>query len=108
VSVRNLDKLSERARSVLTTLCSNYRERMLVRANFRCSVYYGADKFQKEIERSLKAIKRAGFITSYRFADAETDPDTDLCYFDVYADMNMSVEEMAEVCVNSQTVFRQS
>lgn len=101
-----ISKLSEKAKSILKTLCSNYRGNMRVKAAFRCSVHYGLDKFVADTKKQLDALKKAELILSYRFADEETDPDTELCYFNVHADLNLSVEDMAEISANSQTVFK--
>ena len=98
-------KLSEKSQSVLKTLCSNYRGSMRVKANFRCSSYYGLEKFLDETTESLDALKKAKLISSYSVSGEETDENTDMCYFDINADMNISIEEMAEISVNSQTVF---
>ena len=97
--------LSDKAQSVLKTLCSNYRGAMRVKASFRCSVHYGLEKFISDTQVPLDELKAAGIILSYQIADEETDDNTDLCYFNVFADMNLQIEEMAEICANSQTVF---
>jgi predicted DNA-binding ArsR family transcriptional regulator len=78
---------------------------MRIQASFRCSMHYGLDKFIDDTKKPLNELKKARMISSYRIADEDTDQDTELCYFNVYADINLSVEEMAEISVNSQTVF---
>jgi len=98
-------KLSEAAQSVLKTLCSNYRGALRVKASFRCSVHFGLAKFIKQVTSSLNELKKAKIILNHRIMDEETDESTDLCYFNVLADMNVSLEEMAEISANSQTVF---
>ncbi len=103
--MNKFSKLSEKAQSVLKTLCSNYRGTMRIQASFRCSVHYGLEKFMKDTQKPLDELKKARMISSYRIADEDTDADAELCYFNVCADMNLSVEEMAEISVNSQTVF---
>ena len=100
-------KLSEKTQSILRTLCSNYRGDMRVKATFRCSVHYGVQKFMDEVSRSLRQLKRAKLIQSFYLSAEEIDEETDQAYFDVSADLNISVEEMAEVSINSQTVFIQ-
>lgn len=98
-------KLSYSAQSVLKTLCSNYREKTDVKASFRCSIYYGLSKFIKDIKKSLIELEKFGFVSSYRIGDEETDEETDMCYFNTYATLSISVEDMAEISVNSQTIF---
>ena len=98
-------KISDKALSVLKTLCSNYRGSMRVKANFRCSTHYGTSKFLSEVTSQLDELKKVKAIAGYTIADEETDENTDLFYFNVFADMNLSLEEMAEVSINSQTVF---
>jgi len=98
-------KISDKALSVLKTLCSNYRGSMRVKANFRCSTHYGTNKFMQEVSSQLDELKKANAIAGYTIADEETDENSDIFYFDVHADMNLSIEEMAEVSINSQTVF---
>ena len=100
-------KLSEKTQSILRTLCSNYRGDMRVTATFRCSVHYGLQKFTDDISRSLRQLKRAKLIQNFYIAAEEIDEETDQAYFDVTADLNMCVEDMAEVSVNSQTIFIQ-
>jgi len=97
--------LSEKAQSVLKTLCSNYRGSLRVKAAFRCSVHFGLDKFVKQTKVQLEALKKANIILSYQITDEDTDESVDMCYFNVFADMNLSLEEMAEISANSQTVF---
>jgi len=103
----DINILSERTKGVLRTLCSNYRGNMRVKATFRCSTHYGAPKFTEEITRALKQLKRAKFIQNFYISGEETDEETDQYYFDVNADLSMAVEDMAELSVNSQTVFIQ-
>jgi len=97
--------LSEKAQSVLKTLCSNYRGAPRVKAAFRCSVHFGLAKFLKKTTSQLDELKNANIILSYQITDEETDENADMCYFNVFADMNLSLEEMAEISANSQTVF---
>ena len=104
-SMNKFSKLSEKAQSVLKTLCSNYRGNMRVKANFRCSSHYGIEKFLEETENSVIELKKANMIQGYQVSEHELDENTDLCYFDITADMNLSLEEMAEISINSQTVF---
>jgi len=97
--------LSEKAQSVLKTLCSNYRGSLRVKASFRCSVHFGLAKFIDQTKVSLDELKKANIILSYQITDEDTDDTTDMCYFNVLADMNLGLEEMAEISANSQTVF---
>jgi len=97
--------LSYEAQNVLKTLCSNYRGVMRVKAEFRCSMHHGIKKFREEISKSMREIRRSKLITSWRITDEETDEDLEMCYFNVHCNLNISVEEMAELSVNSQTVF---
>ena len=97
--------LSEKAQSVLKTLCSNYRGSLRVKASFRCSIHFGLQKFIDQTTAQLNELKKANIILSYQISDEETDENTDICYFNVFADMNISLEEMAEISANSQTVF---
>ncbi|MCL2862251.1 MAG: hypothetical protein FWE22_07575 [Firmicutes bacterium] len=103
-----MKQISEKAESVLRTLCSNYRGSTDVAAQFRCSIYYGSKKFKKEINDNLKELKKAGAITSFHISGEDIDEENDLVYYDVKASMNLSVEEMAEVSQNSQTVYKAS
>ena len=103
-----MKQVSEKAESVLRTLCSNYRGASDVFAQFRCSTFYGSKKFKKEISDSLKELKKAGAITSFHVSGEDLDEDNDLVYYVVKASMNLSVEEMAEVSQNSQTVYKAS
>ncbi|MCL2061411.1 MAG: hypothetical protein FWH03_02155 [Firmicutes bacterium] len=102
----NLLNVSPKAQSVLKTLCSNYRGSMRVKAQFRCSVHYGLKSFIAETGAYLSELKAAGLIASYRISEDEKDDEGDLCYFSVTADLNLSVEEMAEISANSQTIFQ--
>jgi|GEM_PF-866806 len=102
---KKVSNLNEKEQSVLKTLCSNYRGSLRVKASFRCSVHFGLDKFISKTKQSLDALKKANIILSYCIADEDTDENTDMCYFNVHADMNLSLEEMAEISANSQTVF---
>jgi len=70
-------------------------------------VHYGLQRFVDEISRALRQLKRAKYIQNFYISAEEIDEETDLAFFDVQADLSMSVEEMAEVSVNSQTVFIQ-
>jgi len=97
--------LSEKAQSVLKTLCSNYRGSLRVKASFRCSVHFGLKKFIAQTRAPLDELKKSHIILNYQITDEETDDNTDLCYFNVLTDMNISLEEMAEISANSQTVF---
>ena len=103
--MKKFDNLSEKAQSILLTLCSNFRSSFGVRAQFRCSVHYGLETFVKEVEEALRELKENKCIKSFRISDQETDEDTDMCYFNVNCDLNLSVEEMAEISSHSQTVF---
>ncbi|MCL2234125.1 MAG: hypothetical protein FWC11_02785 [Firmicutes bacterium] len=103
-----MKSVSEKAESVLRTLCSNYRGTSDVVAQFRCSTYYGSKKFKKEINDDLKELKKAGAISSFHISSEDIDEDNDLVYYEVKASMNISVEEMAEVGANSQTVYKAS
>jgi len=100
--------ISEKAEGVLRTLCSNYRGSTDVLAQFRCSVFYGSKKFKKEINNDLKELKRAGAVTSFHISNEDIDEENDLVYYKVKASMNLSVEEMADVSQNSQTVYKAS
>ena len=101
-------KLSEKTESVLRTLCSNYRGSSDVTAQFRCSTYYGAKKFSDEITLSLKELKKEKAITSFHLSDEDIDEENDLVYFDAKVSLNLSVEEMAEIAANSQTIYKAS
>lgn len=101
----NYSKLDEKAQSVLRTLCSNYRGDMRVKAQFQCYTYYGIDKFTKEITKSLNALKKLKCVNSFSVGAEDIDEETEIAYFDIYADMAVEVEEMAEIAINSQTVF---
>lgn len=100
-----MDVLSEESQSVLKTLCSNYRGVMRVKAEFRCSMHYGLDKFKKEVSANMREIRRAKLVTTWRINEEETDEDLEMCYFMVHCNLNLDVDDMAELSVNSQTVF---
>ncbi|MDR3021179.1 MAG: hypothetical protein LBU60_00665 [Clostridiales bacterium] len=100
-----MDALSYEAQTVLRTLCSNYRGAMRVKAEFRCSIHHGLDKFKQETAKSMREIRRAKLVTSWRITDEYIDEEIDLCYFTVNANLNIQIEDMAELSVNSQTVF---
>jgi hypothetical protein len=100
-----MDSLTYESQTVLRTLCSNYRGAMRVKAEFRCSVYHGLDKFKAETSKCMREIRRAKLVTSWRITDEYIDEEIDLCYFTVTANLNLQVEDMAELSVNSQTVF---
>jgi len=97
--------LSEKAQSVLKTLCSNYRGAMRIKAAFRCSTHHGTEKFLSEVTNQLDELKNAHVIASYQIADEDLDQNVDMFYFNVFADLNLSLEEMASISANSQTVF---
>jgi len=100
-----LSTLSDKAQAVLRTLCSNYRGSLRVKASFRCSVHYGLTKFIDDTKKELDELKAAKVILNYRIADEETDEDNDMCYFNVHSEMNLPIEQMAEIAQHSQTVF---
>jgi len=100
-----MNALSSEAQNVLLTLCSNYRGAMRVKAEFRCSVFHGLDKFKKETSKHMREIRKAKLVTSWRITDEYIDDEIDLCYFTVNANLNLQIEDMAELSVNSQTVF---
>jgi len=97
--------LSEKAQSVLKTLCSNYRGAMRIKAAFRCSTHHGTEKFLSEVTNQLDELKKAHVIASYQIVDEDLDQNVDMFYFNVFADLNLSLEEMASISANSQTVF---
>ena len=103
--MNKFSKLSEKAQSVLKTLCSNYRGAMRIKAAFRCSTHYGTDKFLSEVTGQLDELRNNRMINSYQIADEDLDENADMFYFNVFADMNLSLEEMANISANSQTVF---
>jgi len=100
-----MNALSDEAQGVLRTLCSNYRGVMRVKAEFRCSTHHGLKRFRDEISKSMREIRRAKLVTTWRITDEEIDEDLERCYFLVHCSLNISVEDMAELSVNSQTVF---
>ncbi len=104
--MKRIDKLNEKAKSVLKTLCSNYRGSMQVRASFTCSYHYGLTKFIAETQKQLDKLIAADILLNARISDEDTDPDTELCYFTVNAELNLSIEDMAEIAANSQTIFK--
>jgi len=101
-------KLTAMAQSVLKTLCSNYRENMQITALFRAPRDSAKNKLQKDTEKALQQLRKLGYISSYRFVEDDSDEMDSDAYknsFVVSVNMNLSVEEMAEISVNSQTVF---
>jgi len=100
-----LNALSDDAQSVIKTLCSNYRGVMRVKAEFRCSTHHGMQKFREQIAKSMREIRKAKLIVTWRITDEEIDEDLEMCYFTVNCSLNISVDDMAELSVNSQTVF---
>lgn len=105
VNTKKLNNLNLDTLNILKTLCSNFRGNKNVTAEFRCSVYYGLKKFLREVEKSLTILEKENFILSFYIGEQEFDEDNDIYYINISANLNLSVEEMSEIAVNSQTVY---
>lgn len=103
MKIKNYNKLSEKAKTFLQVICSNYRDNFNITARFSCRAQYGADKFRDEIEKYMSELKKYKFILDYYITEGFGE--NDKIDFSVEVNVNMSVEIMAEIAINSQSVY---